>query len=177
MDEDPRRLRRWLEAAGRQADAAALARVLNSLSPGERMTFDEHWRTWAHGGQREPAGEWRTWTIRAGRTFGKTRAGAEWVLARARETPEARIALVAATMDEAVKVMIHGDSGLIAVGAGWTRNCTGSEPAGAGLFRRGARAFAFRARMPGRAARAAAPFRLVRRAGEMGASRTRPGTI
>ena len=35
----------------------------------------------------------------AGRGFGKTRAGAEWVSARARAMPEARIALVAATPD------------------------------------------------------------------------------
>ena len=114
MGDDPRKLRRWLEAAGRQLGDAPLARTLASLSPGERMTLGEHWPTWAHGGQEEPEGDWRVWTIRAGRGFGKTRAGAEWVLARAREHPGADIALVAATMDEAIKVMVRGESGLIA---------------------------------------------------------------
>ena len=35
---------------------------------------------WAHAGQLPLEGDWRTWVIKAGRGFGKTRAGAEWVL-------------------------------------------------------------------------------------------------
>jgi hypothetical protein len=35
---------------------------------------------WAHSGQLAPASDWRTWVLMAGRGFGKTRAGAEWVL-------------------------------------------------------------------------------------------------
>jgi phage terminase large subunit-like protein len=69
----------------------------------------------AHGGQAEPPGDWRTWLLMAGRGFGKTRVGAEWVLARAREAPGCRIALVAASRDEAAKVMVEGESGLLAV--------------------------------------------------------------
>ena len=110
--------RRWLAAAGRALDEATLTRTLASLSPGERMTLGEDWPTWAHAGQDEPEGDWRIWMIRVGRGFGKTRAGAEWVWARLREGAGAdgplQIALVAATMDEAVKVMVSGESGLIA---------------------------------------------------------------
>jgi len=54
------------------------------------------------------------WPVIAGRGFGKTRVGAEWVAQRARDHPEARIALVGGTLDEVVQVMIEGDSGLIA---------------------------------------------------------------
>jgi phage terminase large subunit-like protein len=79
---------------------------------------DEFW--WhAHGGQIEPDAcpdgqPWRIWAIVAGRGFGKTRAGAEWVWQRARDHPDARIALVAASLDEVAHVMVEGESGLLA---------------------------------------------------------------
>jgi phage terminase large subunit-like protein len=75
----------------------------------------ETWEWQAHGGQSEPGGEWRVWLLMAGRGFGKTRAGAEWVSARARENPGARIALVGATREDVAKVMIEGRSGLLRV--------------------------------------------------------------
>ena len=51
----------------------------------------------AHAGQMPPPGGWRTWLIMAGRGFGKTRAGAEWVRAVAEADPGARIALIGET--------------------------------------------------------------------------------
>lgn len=51
----------------------------------------------------------------AGRCFGKTRAGAEWVRGVAETTPEARIALVAASLGEARVVMVEGESGVLEV--------------------------------------------------------------
>jgi phage terminase large subunit-like protein len=50
----------------------------------------------------------------AGRGFGKTRAGAEWVRMIAESDPTARIALVAATLGEARSVMVEGESGIMA---------------------------------------------------------------
>jgi phage terminase large subunit-like protein len=50
-----------------------------------------------------------------GRGFGKTRAGAEWVREIAEADPTARIALVAASLGEARRVMVEGDSGLLAI--------------------------------------------------------------
>ena len=78
-----------------------------------RLKADWWWQ--AHGGQREPAGEWAVWVLMAGRGFGKTRAGAEWVSARARAMRDARIALVGGSREDVVKVMIEGPSGLLAV--------------------------------------------------------------
>jgi phage terminase large subunit-like protein len=90
--------------------------LLTRLSEPLRRAIFEAFDVWrAHGGQKEPPGDWRTWLLMAGRGFGKTRAGAEWVSARAREMPGCRIALVAASRDEAVKVMVEGPSGLLAV--------------------------------------------------------------
>ncbi|WP_310497469.1 terminase large subunit domain-containing protein [Sandarakinorhabdus sp.] len=63
--------------------------------------------------QRPPDGDWTIWAILAGRGFGKTHAGSEWVHARAAEAGK-RIALVGATLDAARAVMVEGESGLLA---------------------------------------------------------------
>ena len=97
---------------------ARLCTLLAMPAPLRRAVAEEWW--WqAHGGQEPPEtcenGElWRIWAIVAGRGFGKTRAGAEWIWARARAHPGARIALVAASLDEVARVMIEGESGLLA---------------------------------------------------------------
>ncbi len=76
------------------------------------------WRQWAHHGQVPDDGDWRVWMIMAGRGYGKTRAGAEWVSELARRDGGLRIALVGATATEVRKVMIEGESGLLAVAHG-----------------------------------------------------------
>lgn len=75
-----------------------------------------NWPCWAHDGQLPPPGDWSVWLAMAGRGFGKTRAGAEWVGAQARVDGALRIALVGATMDEARDVMVEGVSGLLRLG-------------------------------------------------------------
>ena len=52
--------------------------------------------------------------ICAGRGFGKSRAGAEWVRSVARDDPDARIALIGASLAEARAVMVEGESGVLA---------------------------------------------------------------
>lgn len=93
-------------------------RVLNDLTDVQRKEIAARWARWAHDGQLAPLGDWRVWLIRAGRGFGKTRAGAEWVSEIARGNPRGRIALVGATAEEVRRVMIEGESGLIAVARG-----------------------------------------------------------
>ena len=90
-------------------------RVLDKLTREQRRELGARWEQWAHPGQIAPPGDWRVWLIRAGRGFGKTRAGAEWVTRIARDTHDARIALVGASIDDVRRVMIEGTSGLIAV--------------------------------------------------------------
>jgi phage terminase large subunit-like protein len=90
-------------------------RFLRKLPNTEARALVHTWYAWAHPGQIAPPGDWRVWLIRAGRGFGKTRAGAEWVSAVARAMPDARIALVGASIEDAQRVMIEGKSGLIAV--------------------------------------------------------------
>jgi phage terminase large subunit-like protein len=110
-----------------RADDQALRDRMVFLSPGQRARFVESlgrdeleavsagWGIWGHEGQHAPRSDWRTWIIMAGRGFGKTRAGSEWVRYVARRNPGARIALVAASLDEARAVMVEGESGLLAV--------------------------------------------------------------
>jgi phage terminase large subunit-like protein len=63
--------------------------------------------------QRPPPGDWGIWVILAGRGFGKTHAGAEFVHSMAGQGGK-RIALVAPTLDVARAVMVEGESGLLA---------------------------------------------------------------
>lgn len=89
--------------------------VLRALTAAQLRELARRWYGFEHDGQREPPGDWRIWLIQAGRGFGKTRAGAEWVSQVARDVPGARIALIAATIADGQRVMIEGPSGLIAV--------------------------------------------------------------
>jgi len=73
------------------------------------------WAVLSRQNQVEPPGDWRTWLILAGRGFGKTRAGAEWVQGRAAMNGRLRIALVGASAAEARAVMVEGESGILAV--------------------------------------------------------------
>jgi phage terminase large subunit-like protein len=79
------------------------------------------WRFWADPRQLPPPGDWRVWLMLAGRGFGKTRAGAEWVRAVAEADGSARVALVGATRAEVRAVMVEGDSGVLAVSPQATR--------------------------------------------------------
>lgn len=88
---------------------------LRRLSPQERQELRHHWQLWARPAQLPPPPGWRLWLILAGRGFGKTRAGAEWVRKVAEAAPDARIALVGASLGEVRAVMVEGESGLLAI--------------------------------------------------------------
>lgn len=90
-------------------------RKLRTLSENERQELETHWKLWARPEQLPPEGDWRTWLVMAGRGFGKTRAGAEWVRAAANTEPDARIALVGASLPEVRAVMVEGESGLLSI--------------------------------------------------------------
>jgi phage terminase large subunit-like protein len=92
---------------------------LGRLRPEEALMLDTAFEAWADDAQLPPADDgWRTWLMMAGRGFGKTRAGAEWIYELAWSKP-VRIALVGATIDEARRVMVEGASGLLSVARRW----------------------------------------------------------
>jgi phage terminase large subunit-like protein len=88
--------------------------LLSSLTDAEKAQLKWDWDFWARENQKAPTDrEWNTWLVMAGRGFGKTRMGAEWIRQKALEFPGCRIALVAETAADARDVMILGDSGII----------------------------------------------------------------
>jgi hypothetical protein len=54
-------------------------RAQNVSSPEEMAALEFDWSFWGRLKQYAPAGNWSNWLILAGRGFGKTRTGAEWV--------------------------------------------------------------------------------------------------
>jgi phage terminase large subunit-like protein len=89
--------------------------MLRAMDWRQRGALRTHWRLWAHAGQLPPPGAWHGWLIMAGRGFGKTRAGADWVRHTGETNRKARIALVAASLGEARRVMVEGPAGLLAI--------------------------------------------------------------
>jgi len=111
----PRTTREWISALARASPEERL-RIINCMSPIELLRLDAWFEAWAHKGQLPPDGDgWRVWLMMAGRGFGKTRAGAEWVHALASAKRGVRIALVGATIHEARSIMVEGVSGLLRV--------------------------------------------------------------
>jgi phage terminase large subunit-like protein len=90
----------------------AVLKAVKSFDPHEKVAFDYEWERWARKSQLPPPGDWRYWLILAGRGFGKTRAGAEWVRAQV-NAGRRRIALIGPTVADVRDVMVEGESGLL----------------------------------------------------------------
>ncbi len=89
-------------------------RLARLTTPEDLATLLYDWRAWGRPTQISPAGDWRVWLLLAGRGFGKTRTGAEWVRIQAEDGRAGRIALVGSTAAAVRDVMIEGESGLLA---------------------------------------------------------------
>jgi phage terminase large subunit-like protein len=106
----------WLASATPEVERAFLDQLSDNALAALAWLFE----FWALPHQWPPGGDWRTWVVLGGRGAGKTRAGAEWVRAQVEgATPEDRgkarhVALVAETYDQALAVMVKGQSGILA---------------------------------------------------------------
>ena len=100
------------EEIARRTDPDAL---LKGISPQEMQQLAHDWRIWQRPKQKTPEGNWSVWLILAGRGFGKTRTGAEWVREQIEAGLAGRIALVGATAGDVRDTMIEGESGLLSV--------------------------------------------------------------
>ena len=83
--------------------------LIRTMARGEANTFHYDWRYRARPEQLPPDGSWRVWLLLAGRGFGKTRCGAEWVRAEVK-AGRRRIALVGPTAADARNVMVEDES-------------------------------------------------------------------
>jgi phage terminase large subunit-like protein len=111
----------WNASYLRTLPPTTAQRWLADLTQDEATWLEYHWPFWARPEQLPPPGDWATWLILAGRGFGKTRTGAEWVRAEVESGRRARLALVAETAADARDVMVEGESGLLAVSPPWFR--------------------------------------------------------
>jgi predicted phage terminase large subunit-like protein len=96
------------------SDASMFSRLASALT--------DDWASKARPEQLPPDGDWWTiWLILAGRGFGKTRTGAEWVRTLAEAATVHRIALVGPTAADVRDVMVEGESGLLSICPNWNR--------------------------------------------------------
>jgi phage terminase large subunit-like protein len=93
-----------------------------SLSKQEAQALRWDWRFWARPKQLAPPGDWSVWIALAGRGFGKTRLGAEWVRHMVCDPTDpkkpgraSRIALIGETAADVRDVMVKGNGGILAV--------------------------------------------------------------
>ena len=100
---------------------AAVRAYQRGLPEPEEARLKYNWPLHARPSQLPPDGDWDTWLILAGRGFGKTRTGAEWVRTQVESGAAKRIALVGRTDDDTRATMIHGESGIIEVSPPWNK--------------------------------------------------------
>lgn len=115
--------------------ASALLSLLSRLPPG--VTLDEtlgamhptdlaevdraltyDWSLWGYPYQQPPPEPWQYWIMTGGRGSGKTRAAAELVV-KWMTVPGTRILLVGPEAGHGRKVMVDGDSGILACCPPW----------------------------------------------------------
>lgn len=87
--------------------------MLSKLSNRAAYRLNYNWRFFARPDQLPPEGAWRNWLILAGRGYGKTRTGAEFVRAEVDAGRARRVAVVGQTAADVRDVMIRGESGLL----------------------------------------------------------------
>lgn len=101
-----------------------MAQQIAELSPSERAAVLEgydpeallwDWEFWRRPAQETPPGDWLIWLIMAGRGFGKSRTGSEWVREEARYTNRGKLnfGLVGRTAGDVRDVMV--ENGIMAV--------------------------------------------------------------
>lgn len=104
------------------------AEELRALPLGERNAFLEaltedeaealltKWRGFmARPNQLAPDGDWDIWLLLAGRGFGKTRCGSEWIKEEVEAGRATRIALIAETAADGRDVIVEGESGILSI--------------------------------------------------------------
>jgi len=79
------------------------------------LNFLAQWRKISRRNQRPPAEPWNTWIQMAGRGFGKTRSGAQWICDKALRNPGTFWGVVAPTANDLLKICFEGPSGIISI--------------------------------------------------------------
>jgi phage terminase large subunit-like protein len=102
LDADPELLRQALTTGPPERRALVARAIVDRYFPNARPA------------QIPPDGDWQTWMLRAGRGFGKTRSGAEWIVNEGLEHVGS-YAVAAPTFADGRDICIEGESGVQAV--------------------------------------------------------------
>lgn len=125
--------RSWLRKLAARSPSEADAALQGFLGTRHLNELDFDWLFNARREQIPPQTHWYVWMVLAGRGFGKTRCGSEWVNGLVNkelwawgdpaDIPEepVRVALLADNAEDAVKVMIKGRSGILNTAPPWNR--------------------------------------------------------
>jgi predicted phage terminase large subunit-like protein len=92
--------------------------LLAQLTPEQRVYLDwqRRWAATARASQLIPVGDWTECGVLAGRGFGKTRVGAEWITRAAYEDPSGfDSAVIAPTYQDVKFTCFEGESGILSV--------------------------------------------------------------
>lgn len=90
-------------------------KILEALTPEERRRTNYLWEFWARPKQLAPPGDdWAFWLLLAGRGFGKTRTGAEWIRKRVKQGAR-HIIFAGAVASDVRDIMVDGESGILAI--------------------------------------------------------------
>lgn len=101
-------------------------KLISLLKPNQKIELSQllgelqyRWNINARDKQKLPAGKWSTWLIKAGRGYGKTRAGSETVRIWKETNP--LIHLVGRTAGDVRDTMVEGESGILACSPSYDR--------------------------------------------------------
>lgn len=95
--------------------------LIASLTDDEAEVLLYEWQRWARPNQVPPPGDWIGWLVLAGRGWGKTRVGLEFVRGEVEAGRAGRVALVAETSADGRDVIVEGESGLLAISPPWMK--------------------------------------------------------
>jgi phage terminase large subunit-like protein len=98
-----------------------LAQKIRAQNKLERAATAYEWRVWARAKQLPPPGNRSQWLICAGRGFGKTRTGSEFLRFYLERGLCGHAALIGRTAADLRDVLVEGPSGLLAIAPPWAR--------------------------------------------------------
>lgn len=108
----------------RAVDQYGVDGLIQSIPVEHHEQLRYEWRAWARPEQLPPDAlpnglPWLVWLVLAGRGFGKTRLGAEWVRDRVESGEAKRIIIAGPTAGDVRDVIVEGESGIMAISPPW----------------------------------------------------------
>jgi phage terminase large subunit-like protein len=85
--------------------------LISQLTEEQIQVLLYDWRIWARDSQLPPPGDWFVWLALAGRGWGKTWVGSNWIIEQVKDGAK-RLMLVAPTAGDVRDLMVDGNSGI-----------------------------------------------------------------